>query len=541
MNNLFTLVKTNLRETLDKRKFRQNKKQQAFFVYILLMGILFVGISVMYSFIYGIQYVLADKKDQLQNLSICFFVLATFMVFTSTISKMQSIFVGNDYDILASLPITKKDIVLSKIFNLYIIELLVCLIMIVPNSIILTILSGNLLFLLLLPLAFVAPAFPMLVALFITAIIELLIKNKKVKTIISTTFTMILLIGVMGYAMYSSFSMSSSEGGSGTIEVFNTIGSIAVYINPSLKFLQMAFDTNGLWILAYVGSNALLLFVVLSIVVLSYSKIHSNMTMSSTNKKHKKNKNGNNRIERTQKKEIAHITHQQFFKSKNAVMQCGMGLIMGIIFAIAAAVGLNYATFDIEGFDLNKFIHDNAYLIAVGLTFFMGMLPPAAAAISIEGKKFFILKTFPMDFKMYLKEKLKFSYMIMAIPSLIVSLILAIFVKQTVFSIVITILFPQFYCFALSAYTLFINATFPYLCWKEEIEVYKYHKSTVITVFGDMGISMFTIISTIILSIISPYAAGAFLILAFFAIGLIFYLILIKKTSKKLLLFEQEE
>ena len=114
MSNLLTLVKVNLRETLDKRKFRQNKKQQKFFAYIILMAILFIFISTLYSFIYANMYKAADALDRLFNLSLVFFGAASMMVFTSTVSKMQSIFIGNDYDILCSLPITKKDIVLSN-------------------------------------------------------------------------------------------------------------------------------------------------------------------------------------------------------------------------------------------------------------------------------------------------------------------------------------------------------------------------------------------------------------------------------------------
>lgn len=541
MSNLITLVKTNLRESLDKRKFKQNKKQQAFVVYLLLMGVLFVGLSILYNVIYSMQYVSTEQIDKIHNLSVVFFVLSTFMVFTSTISKMQTIFGGKDYDMLASMPIKKRDIVLSKIFNLYVVELIVCSILLIPNSIILTIITKNLFFLLLLPLAFVAPAFPMLVALFITAVMELLIKNKKAKTIISTVFTLILLVVVMGFAFYSSFSATSENGGT-QIGMFNALADSAIYINPSVKFLQMAYADNILWILAYVGSNFFLLFLVLSLVVLMYTKIHNNMTMSKTNTKHKKNKNGLDRVERTQRKEIAHLTRVQFFKSKNAVMQSGMGLVLGVIFAIAAAVALaNIKLEPTEGFDIQKFLYENGFLISVGLAFFMGILPPAGTAISIEGKKFFVLKSYPMDFKGYLKEKLKFSYVVMGIPALIVSLILSIFVKQSVFSIVITILFPQLYCLALSAFTLFIDATVPYFYWKDELEVYKYHKSTIIVVFGDMGISMFTIIATVILSIFNPYLSGLFILLAFLIVSIVFYLILMKVTSKKLLYLEQEE
>ena len=555
MSNLFLLIKTNLRETLDKRKFKENKKQQAFFVYILIMGILFVVLSTFYSFIYAMQYVAIDRTNDIFNLSVTFFALSTFMVFTSTISKMQSIFLGNDYEILSSLPIKKRDIVLSKIFNLYIIELLICLILIIPNSIVNTIITHNLFYLILLPLAFVAPAFAMLVALLITALMELLIKNQKAKTIISTAFTLILLIAIFGYAFYSSFTMTSGGENTGTTNMFDGISNAAGFINPSIFFLKWAFQNNNLlWILAYVGANLLLLILVLSIVTLTYTKIHNNMTVVKTNKKH-----GNETlklVKRNQRQEIQYLTRKQFFKSKNAIIQCGMGLVMGLIMAIFMAIFLNSTTLgDIdlgEGLkiDMKEFIGWGGFILALGLIFFVGILPPASTAVSAEGKKFYILKTMPLDFKIYLQEKLKFSFVVMGIPTLIACTILAIFVRQTPFSIIITIIFPLLYCFALSAFTLVVNASFPYLNWKEDIEVYKYHKSTVITVFGDMGISFVTImislgllfsLSAFVNPAVGGIITGIVLILMFGIMSLIFYLVLMKKTSKRILKIEQEE
>ena len=69
MSNLTTLIKVNLRETLDKRKFKENKKQQAFLVYVLLLGLLFICISSFYSFIYAIQYKEFGMVDQIFNLT----------------------------------------------------------------------------------------------------------------------------------------------------------------------------------------------------------------------------------------------------------------------------------------------------------------------------------------------------------------------------------------------------------------------------------------------------------------------------------------
>ena len=79
-----------------------------------------------------------------------------------------------------------------------------------------------------------------------------------------------------------------------------------------------------------------------------------------------------------------------------------------------------------------------------------------------------------------------------------------------------------------------INALFPYFSWKEEIEVYKYHKSTIITVFTDMGISITIIGLAAGLAVISPIVSGIVSVAIVLILSIVFYLILMKVVSKKL-------
>lgn len=535
MSNLLTLIKVNLRETLDKRKFRQNKKQQKFFAYIILMAILFILISTLYSFIYANMYKAADAIDRLFNLSLVFFGAASMMVFTSTVSKMQSIFIGNDYDILCSLPITKKDIVLSKIINLYITEVIVCLILIVPNSIVNTIATSDLRYLTLLPLAFIAPAFPMMASLLFASIMELLIKNQKVKTIISTVIMIVFLVLLFGFSFYTSFSASNNS----TVP-FDMLGSTFKYLNPTLMFLNMAFEDNLLFVLAFVGVNFLLLFIVLSIVVLLFNKIHNNMVvMKMASQKNGKSKNTNLQI-RDQNKELMFITKRRFFKSKNSVMQCGIGIFISLFFAIVLCVvikfnlAVSYNEETGELVDVFGMLAPFSAAIPVFLTMFQGMMPPSASAVSLEGENFYTLKTLPVNFKLFLKTKMKFSFIVLAIPCFTTGVLLAIFLNCSIYTRIFCVLFPVLYCYFISAFSLIINSNYPYLHWKEEIEVYKYHKSTIITVFSDMGFSIATLVLTIILIMVNEIIAVVGLLSIYLILCLILRTILYKKTAKKL-------
>ena len=52
MSALKELIKVDLKETFDKRKFKENKKAQTFLAFAIVFGILFLGLSTLYNFIY---------------------------------------------------------------------------------------------------------------------------------------------------------------------------------------------------------------------------------------------------------------------------------------------------------------------------------------------------------------------------------------------------------------------------------------------------------------------------------------------------------
>lgn len=537
MSNLLSLIKVNLRETFDKRKFKQNKKQLSFFIYMGLLGLLFIGLSTMYSVIYGMSYNASGNLDLLYTLTISFFIVSTMVVFSSTIAKMQSIFKGNDYDLLSSMPIKKSDIVLSKVLYLYFSEVLICLVLIIPNAFVSLVFTQDFRYLLMIPLSFITPAYPMLLSLMITSILELIIKNPKIKNIINT----VIMLGLVSLIVIASFIFSSSGEGNLTA-LFTNLSNSSIYVNPSLYFLVNSFTDNLVWTLAYVGSNLLLLIIVLGIVTLAYTKIHNSMTTTSLPSQKRKGTISYKYI--SSKRVIFNSTAKQFFKSRVSLIQCGVGILMSIIFTIIIVVGINNLdlskTISLFGEDvtLESLVYSMGFLFPVFLSLFLGMVPPSAFAVSLEGKNFFILKSIPLSFKDYLKAKLLFSIVFLSTSSLITSLIYVIFVHQSIISIITSIVFPQLFVVFVSLFTLIINSLFPYFNWKEELEVYKNHKSTLITTFSDMGISIITSTIAIILALIMPLASSIAIITIYLAIDIVLYCILINKISKKLEVLE---
>ena len=118
-NNLLSLMKVDLLETLDVRKFKENKaKSTSFIVFISLIGILFLFISVIYNLTFtGMFYELGLS---MHYSTIFFAAITALLCFTTSVFKCKSIFLGKDYEMLSSMPIKHSTIIAAKILNLYI-------------------------------------------------------------------------------------------------------------------------------------------------------------------------------------------------------------------------------------------------------------------------------------------------------------------------------------------------------------------------------------------------------------------------------------
>ena len=135
MNNLLALIKVDLKETLDTRKFKENKaKSTSFLTFVVLFLILGIFLSVVYNLMFTSLFNMAGES--LVYSTILMAGLTSLLTFSTSVFKVKSIFIGKDYEMLSAMPISKNAIIASKIINLYLLELLYSAIIMIPNMII---------------------------------------------------------------------------------------------------------------------------------------------------------------------------------------------------------------------------------------------------------------------------------------------------------------------------------------------------------------------------------------------------------------------
>ena len=106
------LFKTNLKLTFDFRGKKQKASMLSIFFVVLIAGMLFASL---YAFIF----VMSALETNTPIINVLFMMagFASLLALTTTIPKVKStLFGGNDYDMLAALPIPKKEILFVKFF-----------------------------------------------------------------------------------------------------------------------------------------------------------------------------------------------------------------------------------------------------------------------------------------------------------------------------------------------------------------------------------------------------------------------------------------
>jgi ABC-2 type transport system permease protein len=151
--------------------------------------------------------------------------------------------------------------------------------------------------------------------------------------------------------------------------------------------------------------------------------------------------------------------------------------------------------------ELVDFIH----LIAIILMFILGMSTPAACAINMEGKCFWIAKTLPIDYRVYAKAKIATSVIFLGLCSLVASIILVAFIQPTFIQAIAIIVLPIFYVIAISSGDLLINLFFYKLNWKNEQEAVKNSAATMLSMLAGFISAIIIGIIMFVLSLINMY------------------------------------
>ncbi len=499
MNAFLELVKVDLKGTFDKRKFKENKKAQTFLAFVLLFAILILALSSLYNVLYVTMFKLAELDVYVPV--IFFGAFASILTLTTSLFKIKGIFLGKDYEMLSAMPIKKSHILGSKLFSLYLVELLYSAAIMIPNAIVVLVMYQSFIgFLTSLLLMILAPGLPMIVALIFSLFVTLVADRYKFGNVINVLFYILLFAGIFYLSFSMSFSSSSGARAAEGDEIkalhdsYLAIYTTFKYMNPSLLLVELSFTKNPLFILLFIFGNLLLVVLVVILIAKLFNVVHTVVNTYKSNtvyvKKELAVKGQFNTIFRTECK--------KYFGSKYYFINTISSGIVAVVFAVLVSLYLspkiNFTHIDPQVL-LN--IRHYLYFVSAAIIFGVGIQTPAAIGISTEGNAFWVIKSSPIDYKKYIFAKVLLSVLVLGLCSIISSTIMVILIEMDIYSIITVYLFPLLFIILASMLGILINLKHYKFDWKNEMECVKHASSAYIALFADWGI-MFVLFGTMI-------------------------------------------
>ena len=464
-NTFLPLLKTSLKISFDFRGKKQKYSMLTMLMIILLSGMVLSGF-------YSFTFVMAAQEMNAPITGVLFAMsgFASLLALTTTIPKVKSsLFGGNDYDMLAAMPIPKKEILFVKFFSLYLVELFYTVIIILPAGIICFIFDNSLVYLLnTLLMLFLVPVFPLLLACLIGTFISVIADRSRFGNVISILFYLVFVV-----VLFSTSMMTSS----GRAEDFTSMFNLFKIFNPTNLLLEI--QVTGINYLLYTVVNLVILIAVICFLTLFYDHIHELLSTARSNKVSKKEKELK---VNTSFKSLLKLDFKRYFTSKCYLMNTIIGGILSVVMMSVAVFSLLTDETMKEVLDVFR---NYLSFLSLGIIFTTGLTTPAASAISMEGKSMWIVKSLPIDYKKYLKSKILLSEIVMAPFALISSIIVAVLIKNDVIGIITVIVLPQLYLLGMNYISLILNTRFYKFDWSNEIEVVKQSKCVLFVMLID--------------------------------------------------------
>lgn len=506
---------------IDKKngEAKTKKKTVSSIVFFIIVMVFVMG-----GLFFNLAFTLCSTLVSL-NLDWMYFMILTITsvtlgTFGSVFNTFSTLYKAKDNDLLLSLPIPAKYIILSRLSGVYLLGLMYSMIVFIPAQIVYFINK---------PLSFSALLSTVIFGIIISIIdlviscalgwivakISLKVKNKSIITVITA---------LVFFGVYYFFAFKSNELISrllvNALEISDTIIGKA-YV---LYFIGNAAAGNLFNLLICAAVSALLAFGAYMIIAKSFFKIASSSQKEKKAVYREKKVKEKSALGAFISKEFTH-----FIGNPNYILNCGLGTILIPVGTVILAV---------KGQALLQAINGNlpelkAYImpIAAALMCFMSTMNDISApSISLEGKNIWIAQSLPVDTWTVLESKFYLHILLTETPVFICSVIISIILKLPVLQALTLIIFvSSFVC--LNALTgLFTNLKSPNLTWTNETIAIKQGMSVLVAILGSWG---YVVVLGILCYLSSLVLSPALFIFIAAVINIILCLLLVKWLKKK--------
>ena len=432
MSKVFKMIYINLVETLNLNSVNEAKElniRDSSEVKLVLMGVFGVLFGILLYNVYDfLCYSLANKYLVL-TLAL---LVSSFVVFISNLVSMEdALFRSNDVEMLYSLPLTKNEIVLSKLFNVYIRNLLFIVVINLPAIIVfgsyikVTDLVGLLFFLfsLLIPLIPIA----------ITAIVSYLNaygKARKDKKLLYNCIKIIIALVLLSllYLVFKDISVSGFDG------FFKEIFDKVSVVYPLTNIFHRALaDGNAFYVFLGLVLPVFVFYVFTVFLADSYIRLISILKGVRVNSKFViGNPKNNGKNKGMILKEINYVLNDKVYFMHTIGLQI-IGTIVVIIICIINPLNR------LSGFE---YIEDYMNMMMPSIiACFSSLCCTTISSLSLERDNLEIIRTLPISFKNVLVNKVIANILISLPFALLNVLFLGLFIDVNGIVLIISLIY----------------------------------------------------------------------------------------------------
>lgn len=506
----------------------------------LLVALLYLILGLVFSFTFaGAFLAIGTLVLQLGEGSYWFYFAITALlagllqVFGSVFATVTQLYQSKDNEMLLSMPIRPRDILLSRLLYLWIINFLFGLVVLLPSTVVgVGILGWGLGFYLMPLLALLLPFFSLTVSCLIGFVVSLVAKHIRRKNL-ATTVLYLLFFGLYMYVYTTFLSGMEEEGAMENFYAF--LLPIMDNFRFAFPFSLAGFGMGGqgiLWFLLF--ALLVLSLFLLCLWLLSRSFLHIALGGSTVGRIRYQEKKAK---QRSPFGALLRRELYRFFHIPSFFINCGIGVIMLIVASVALMIlrpDFSAAFAGNPGVEMLSFLMP--ILLSLAAAFFLAVGNPAAPAVSLEGKSLWLLRSLPVGEKQILRAEMVaqlilngtgalfagIAISVVTLPGLLASLALCAALLAT--------------AYFMATYSAFIGVMLPKLDWVSEVVPVKQGMAVLVSMLGGFG-GMILFGAILILGIgIFPVPALWFSIsaLLFVGLGLLFDRLLVTKGAKKL-------
>ncbi len=406
-------------------------------------------------------------------------LILMFSVFTAG----RQIFGTKGYDILASMPLRPRSIVVSRFLSMYVLDLIFTLSVMVPGAVAYAIcLRPDVVFYItaLVGTIFI-PAIPLVISTLIGTLILAITSRFKKNSVMQNVVRVVFIVGVLVIS-YSLGSLSEKLSPDQFVDLAGMIeGGIARVYPPATWLGAAMVEGNFLYFgIFLLVSLAVMLLAVLVIAKGFHAIQHSLLAVSA---KH------NYKLEKLGSRSPLHALYvreaKRYFSSSVYMMNTIIGPVLSTIMAVALAI------VGVDGIAAATALPVNLPgLLPFVSSAFFSMMTAAAVSVSMEGKQFWVIRSLPIPTKAWLDSKILFSLSLAAPFYLISTVAMAIAVGPHMADILWLVLIPlSIYVFVV-VLGITVDLKFHNFDWAQEAVAVKQSLSSFLGGFAGFFVSV---------------------------------------------------